>query len=91
MAVARLAGVPDQVVQRAKQVLKQLEKNRTETGGLAAGLGELPLFATLQDTEEEPSDTILDRLADIELDALSPRDALDLLYELSAEARATKR
>ncbi|RGP41609.1 DNA mismatch repair protein MutS [Altererythrobacter insulae] len=91
LAVARLAGVPDPVVQRAKQVLKQLEKNRTETGGLAAGLGELPLFAAIQDTEEEPSDTIVDRLADIELDALSPRDALDLLYELSAEARATKR
>ncbi|NNE50348.1 MAG: DNA mismatch repair protein MutS [Altererythrobacter sp.] len=90
LAVARLAGVPDQVVSRAKQVLKQLEKNRTETGGLAAGLGELPLFAALEESEPEHQDTLVDRLAEIDIDSLSPREALDILYELSSEARATK-
>ena len=90
LAVARLAGVPEQVVARAKQVLKQLEKNRTETGGLAAGLGELPLFAAIEEAEPDPARALTDRLAEIDLDALSPREALDLLYELSAEARATK-
>lgn len=90
LAVARLAGVPAAVVKRADQVLKQLEKNRTETGGLAAGLGELPLFAAMESAEDGPEEAFADRLAAIDMDALSPRDALDLLYELSAEARATK-
>jgi DNA mismatch repair protein MutS len=90
LAVARLAGVPDAVVNRAKQVLVQLEKNRTESGGLAAGLGELPLFAAIEESEPGAEETLTDRLAEIDLDALSPREALDLLYELSAQARATK-
>ncbi|TNE58737.1 MAG: DNA mismatch repair protein MutS [Sphingomonadales bacterium] len=90
LAVARLAGVPDQVVRRAKQVLKQLEKNRDETGGLAGGLGELPLFAAVTPTEELASDTIADRLNAIDVDALSPREALDLLYELAAQAKETE-
>ncbi len=45
LAVAKLAGVPAPVVARAKSVLDRLEKGRAETGGLAAGLGDLPLFA----------------------------------------------
>lgn len=90
LAVAKLAGVPDQVVGRAKQVLAQLEKNRNETGGLAAGLGELPLFAAIPVEKESGADGLIERLADIDLDALSPRQALELLYELSSEAKATK-
>ena len=45
LAVAKLAGVPKEVVARAKSVLDRLEKGRAATGGLAAGLGDLPLFA----------------------------------------------
>ncbi|SMQ69302.1 DNA mismatch repair protein MutS [Altererythrobacter xiamenensis] len=90
LAVARLAGVPQPVVKRAKQVLDKLEKGRAETGGIAAGLGELPLFAAAFAPDEEEKDSLAERIAAIELDALSPRDALDLLYELSAEAKATK-
>ena len=90
LAVARLAGVPDQVVKRAKQVLKQLEKNRDETGGLAGGLGDLPLFAAVTPAEEMAPDTIADRLNATDVDALSPREALDLLYELSALAKETE-
>ncbi len=81
LAVAKLAGVPAAVIARARQVLDKLEKGRAETGGLAAGLGELPLFAAAAHAEEEQADTLRDRLAEIEVDALSPRDALDLLYE----------
>ncbi|MEE1876708.1 DNA mismatch repair protein MutS [Altererythrobacter litoralis] len=90
LAVARLAGVPALVVARAKQVLDRLEKNRTETGGLAAGLGDLPLFAAIHEEEEPPRDSLAERLNAIDVDALSPREALDLLYELAAEAKATK-
>ncbi|WFL78880.1 DNA mismatch repair protein MutS [Altererythrobacter arenosus] len=91
LAVARLAGVPNPVVKRAKQVLDKLEKGRAETGGLAAGLGELPLFATLADEEEvDPADSVTIRLSDTDLDALSPREALEFLYELKRMAQSTE-
>ncbi|WP_170003443.1 DNA mismatch repair protein MutS [Pseudopontixanthobacter vadosimaris] len=89
LAVARLAGVPEQVVERARSVLDRLEKTRAETGGLAAGLGELPLFAAA--AEEAECDTLRDRLRSVDVDALTPRDALDLLYELKEEIGATDR
>ncbi len=84
LAVAKLAGVPGSVVERARQVLEKLEQARTETGGLAAGLGELPLFAAAAAPEPAPTkeEALAARLVATDLDALSPRDALDLLYDL---------
>jgi DNA mismatch repair protein MutS len=82
LAVAKLAGVPPPVVARAKQVLDKLEKGRAETGGLAAGLGDLPLFAAAFEAREESRDHLRDHLAGIDADTLSPREALELLYEL---------
>ena len=82
LAVAKLAGVPAPVVKRAKSVLDRLEKGRAETGGLAAGLGELPLFAAAAEAEEEECDALRERLGALDIDALSPREALEMLYEL---------
>ena len=86
LAVARLAGVPPRVVSRAKAVLDKLEKGRAETGGLAAGLGDLPLFAAAFEAREDPRDELRERLETLDIDALSPRDALDLLYEFKRSA-----
>jgi DNA mismatch repair protein MutS len=86
LAVARLAGVPAPVLKRAKTVLDRLEKGRAETGGLAAGLGDLPLFAAAFEAEVEVLDSLRERLEGLDIDALSPREALDLLYELKREA-----
>ena len=87
LAVARLAGVPAPVVARAKAVLDKLEKGRAETGGLAAGLGDLPLFAAAFEAQEDvTADDLRDRLRAIDVDALSPREALDLLYALKRES-----
>ena len=86
LAVAKLAGVPKGVVDRASAVLRKLEKGREETGGLAAGLGDLPLFSAAMEAEQEECDTLRDRLAALDLDALSPREALDILYDLKREA-----
>ena len=86
LAVARLAGVPPPVVARARTVLDRLEKGRAETGGLAAGLGDLPLFAAARAAESPRPDPLRERLAEIDVDALSPREALDLLYALKREA-----
>ena len=73
---------------RAKSVLDRLEKGRAETGGLAAGLGDLPLFAAAAEAEEEECDALRERLQALDLDALTPRDALELLYQLKREASA---
>jgi DNA mismatch repair protein MutS len=86
IAVAKLAGLPPEVLARAAQVLERLEKGRAETGGLAAGLGEMPLFSAALDAAEAKVDAVRDRLAGTDLDALSPRQALDLLYELKGLA-----
>jgi DNA mismatch repair protein MutS len=86
IAVAKLAGLPPQVVARAKTVLEKLEKGRAETGGLAAGLGDLPLFSAALDAAEAKVDALREKLTGLDIDALSPRAALDLLYELKKAA-----
>ena len=85
LAVARLAGVPAPVLARAKAVLAKLEAGRAQTGGLAAGLDDLPLFAAaLAQVEAAPADPLREALAALDADALSPREALDALYRLKA-------
>ncbi len=86
LAVARLAGVPPPVLARAKAVLDRLEKSRLQNGGLAAGLDDLPLFAAVREVEAAPADLLRETLVALDIDALSPRDALDLLYTLKREA-----
>ena len=83
LAVARLAGVPAPVVDRAKAVLEKLEATREATGGIAAGLGDLPLFAAMRSEPEKtsPEQQLAEALRAADLDALTPREALDLLYE----------
>ncbi|MEP7222534.1 MAG: DNA mismatch repair protein MutS [Novosphingobium sp.] len=89
LAVAKLAGVPPQVVARARAVLDRLEKARAETGGLAAGLGDLPLFAAMAAAPvPTPADTLRERIAGLDIDALTPREALELLYVLKRDAGA---
>ncbi len=85
LAVARLAGVPAPVIARAKAVLDRLEKGRAQTGGLAAGLGELPLFAAAFEAQPDSVDPLRDKLAALDLDSLSPREALDVLYTMKRE------
>jgi DNA mismatch repair protein MutS len=84
IAVARLAGLPPAVLARAKSVLAKLEAGRAATGGLAAGLDDLPLFAAL--IEPEANDPLRDALGAIAPDLLSPREALEALYRLKTLA-----
>jgi DNA mismatch repair protein MutS len=80
IAVAKLAGLPPTVVARARSVLAKLEAGRDATGGIAAGLDDLPLFAA---AEPQPApDPITSALDAIEPDRLTPREALDELYRL---------
>jgi DNA mismatch repair protein MutS len=81
IAVAKLAGLPPAVVARAKSVLAKLEAGRDATGGIAAGLDDLPLFAAAAAPDQAP-DPMLAALDAIEPDRLTPREALDELYRL---------
>lgn len=87
LAVARLAGLPPATIARAKAVLAKLEAGRARTGGLAAGLDDLPLFAAALETGEEQCDTIRAEVEALDVDALTPREALEVLYRLKGMAR----
>ncbi len=87
LAVARLAGMSPAVLARAKSVLARLEAGRAATGGLAAGLDDLPLFSLL--VEQAVPDPLHAELAAIHPDTLSPREALEALYRLKALASET--
>jgi DNA mismatch repair protein MutS len=81
IAVAKLAGLPPAVVGRARSVLAKLEAGRDATGGIAAGLDDLPLFAAAVE-HESAADPLAAALGDIDPDRLTPREALDQLYRL---------
>jgi DNA mismatch repair protein MutS len=85
LAVAQLAGVPGVVVRRARALLAQLEERAAGTRP------QLDLFnapaAPPAAPAAEDHDTLRERLFALDLDALAPRDALQLLYELKAAAR----
>jgi len=85
LAVAKLAGLPPPVLARASSVLKKLEAGRAATGGLAAGLDDLPLFAAI--VEKPATDPLREAVAEIQPDSLSPREALDLIYKLKTLSR----
>ena len=90
IAVAKLAGLPPTVVSRAKSVLAKLEAGRDATGGIAAGLDDLPLFAAAAEPEQGP-DPLTAALDGIDPDSLSPREALESLYRLKRLAAERER
>jgi DNA mismatch repair protein MutS len=81
IAVARLAGLPPPVLARAKAILSRLEAGRAATGRHRRGAGRPPLFAAAK-PEEAPPDKLRAALQGLDVDAMSPRDALASLYDL---------
>ncbi|MEW6766535.1 MAG: DNA mismatch repair protein MutS [Pseudomonadota bacterium] len=87
--VAKLAGLPGSVVARAKSVLIKLEaQDRSSAARVLAD--DLPLFATPSRAALEPqppsaADQLMDALAALHPDEMSPRDALEALYALRAK------
>jgi DNA mismatch repair protein MutS len=83
--VAQLAGVPDEVCERAEQVLANIEQHELQISGHpimqtpsavnADRINQLDLFRA-------PVDEISDRLRQLDVDGLTPREALELLAEL---------
>ena len=78
LQVAQLAGVPKSVVRAARKHLGKLETGSTEP--VAQG----GLFGSATRPEEVTPHPVLDALADLKPDELSPREALEKLYALKA-------
>lgn len=82
--VAKLAGIPHSVIDRAREILDTLERKErdvveeTRRRGPAPATRQLGLFNS---TEQ----SIIDALRTIDVDTLSPRDALNALYELKTK------
>ncbi|MDE2183132.1 MAG: DNA mismatch repair protein MutS [Alphaproteobacteria bacterium] len=76
--VAKLAGLPAAVVARAQDVLKALEEGREGHKPLAR-IDDLPLFGAA--APPKPKDALGEALRACDPDALSPKEALELLYE----------
>jgi DNA mismatch repair protein MutS len=80
--VAELAGMPRQVIDRAREVLATLEDARANGKKRPAPAPQLPLMM------QTPEPSVLEtELASMDVDAMTPREAMQRLYELQAKAR----
>ncbi len=85
--VAKLAGLPPAVVERAEEVLATLEKGE-QAGALTRLAEDLPLFAAMPASARRRGPSPLEEaLAALEPDRLTPREALEEIYRLRRLAR----
>ncbi len=92
--VAKLAGLPPAVIERAKLVLAELEAE-DRTSPARKLIDDLPLFAAAPRASapaprNEPADLVIAALAALNPDEMSPRDALEALYALKLKAAEKK-
>src|SRR5262245_17897766 len=90
--VAKLAGLPTSVIERAKVVLAKLEQ---EDRAAPKGFEDLPLFAAppkvSQNSREPAENPLVAALAALNPDDLSPREAMEALYMLKAKLAETRK
>ena len=79
--VAKLAGVPDKVVRRAKQVLQSLESGEAVTvpKNAAPAKREEPVQLTMLTKDSE----VISRLKSVDVNTLTPIESMNLLFELA--------
>jgi DNA mismatch repair protein MutS len=92
--VAKLAGLPPSVIERAKLVLAQLEA-QDRISPARKLIDDLPLFAAARPAAppapaDSSRDTLIEALAALHPDEMSPRDALEALYALKAQLAKLK-
>ncbi|MFC1516364.1 DNA mismatch repair protein MutS, partial [Thermodesulfobacteriota bacterium] len=88
--VARLAGIPDEVIQRAKKILFEIENDENKLKGasfflqekdpLDKGHEQIALF-------RKPDQRVIDRLHQLDISKMTPLDALNFLNELKEKAK----
>jgi DNA mismatch repair protein MutS len=89
--VARLAGLPQAVLGRAKEILKELEDadiNKKEMKIRKKNLpidGQMNLFSIK--TENKGCQEVIDELKTVDISALTPLDALNVIYKLQQKLR----
>ncbi|MCE7887958.1 MAG: DNA mismatch repair protein MutS [Alphaproteobacteria bacterium PRO2] len=83
--VGKLAGLPESVITRAQEVLTLLQSGE-QSGALSKLADDLPLFSASVPPAPKHS-PLGEKINSIDVDALSPRDALDILYQLKALAK----
>ncbi|MEF3045968.1 DNA mismatch repair protein MutS [Pseudotabrizicola sp. L79] len=92
--VARLAGLPTAVVERAKIVLEALEQGEREGGKQAALIDDLPLFRAAPPKpvmrEAAKPSGVEERLRAVHPDEMTPMEALRLVYELRQMATSNE-
>jgi DNA mismatch repair protein MutS len=94
IAVAKLAGLPSSVIERAKVVLAQIEAEDRVSPARRL-IDDLPLFAAAQSAataaqKDSALTSLVKALAALNPDEMSPRDALEALYTLKAQLAKTK-
>lgn len=80
--VARLAGVPLKVTQRAKEILKEVESG-SAVGSRGARYTQLVLFDSDNNARESP---VVEELKKLNVDAMTPLEAMNALAELKKKA-----
>lgn len=80
--VAKLAGVPDKVIRRAKQVLAELESTGAQGDSRRAArrFGEEPVQLTMEGTDAQ----VLKKLRELDVNALTPIQCMNALFELNS-------
>jgi DNA mismatch repair protein MutS len=90
--VAKLAGLPASVIERAKLVLAKLEQ---EDRAAPKGFEDLPLFAApykpSQQMQDDPLALVVAAVAALSPDEMSPREAMEALYMLKAKLAETEK
>ena len=93
--VARLAGLPEAVLARARRVLTILEQRAANgqgpSGHLMAVLDDLPLFAQAPQPRQSGVNPLYEMLDAVRPDELTPREAIELVYELKKARDAARR
>ncbi|MCD4819844.1 MAG: DNA mismatch repair protein MutS [Candidatus Cloacimonetes bacterium] len=87
--VARLAGIPQKVIKRAKQILQNLEENELSPQGLTAQVRkqlrkqdeQLNIFDVIIEKSEEKN-VILEEIKELDIDNLTPMQAIQILSNL---------
>jgi DNA mismatch repair protein MutS len=82
--VAKLAGLPDKVIRRAKEVLREIESRESSAAPASAAA---PAAEDQFDLAALGGMEVVDRLKKLQPDTLTPIEALSLLYELTAKAK----
>ena len=88
--VAKLAGLPQSVLERAKVVLEALERGEREGHSKQKALiDDLPLFSAVATSAPAPSaqSKLEEAFNAIQPDSLSAKQALDLIYELKSKLK----